>query len=211
MARHAAVRDHSFASTHPTSISIHPDSRTPISPLHEAPSLSATMARTVALCKFVGTISLGLLTGVSYNLSTTALPALLELPTAIHGYTTFLSMQYSAKRHVRLLTATAVSTLSLAFILSPPRARHPYLLWTALVAAAGNGVDYALRQQDDELRDDASGSGERSWIDLEKGEDVNGEMVRNGVDKFRIAEGARAAISGLAFTLGVIGIWGDGA
>lgn len=62
MARHAAVRDHSFASTHPTSVSIHPDSRTPISQLHEAPSLSAIMARTVALCKFVGTISLGLLT-----------------------------------------------------------------------------------------------------------------------------------------------------
>ncbi|EOD46301.1 hypothetical protein GTA08_BOTSDO00546 [Neofusicoccum parvum] len=169
------------------------------------------MARTVALCKFVGTISLGLLTGVSYTLSTTALPAILELPTAIHGYTTFLSIQYAAKRHVRLLTATAVSSLSLAFILSPSRARHPYLLWTSLVAAAGSGVDYALRQHDDDLRDDSSGNGERSWVDLEKGDDVNGEMVRNGVEKSRIAEGARAAISGLAFTLGVIGIWGDGA
>ncbi|KAK0659513.1 hypothetical protein DIS24_g3975 [Lasiodiplodia hormozganensis] len=175
------------------------------------------MARTIALCKFVGTISLGLLTGVSYTLSTSALPALLELPTAVHGYTTFLSMQYAAKRHVRLLTATAVSTLSLAFILSPPRARHPYLLWTSLVAAAGGaGVDYAMRRQNGDSEtgapdDNGSANAERSWVDLEKGEDVNGEMVRNGVERFRIAEGARAAINGLAFTLGVIGIWGDGA
>ncbi|KAK7538542.1 uncharacterized protein J3D65DRAFT_332995 [Phyllosticta citribraziliensis] len=156
------------------------------------------MAPTVAICKFVGTISLGLLTGVSYTLSSTALPALLELPTAAHAYTTFLTLQSTAKHHVRALTATAVTSLSLAFILSPARSRHPYLLWTSLVAAAGGAVDYALKRQEDALRESA-------------GEDFNGETVRAGVDKFRIAEGARAVISGLAFTLGVVGIWGDGA
>lgn len=130
-------------------------------------------------------------------------------------------MQYAARRHARLLMSTAVTTFSLAYILSPPRARHPYLFWTAAVVAFGHGgVDYVLRKNggtgtnaDDDaaLRDDASGSGERSWIDIEKGEDVNGEMVRNGVEKYRVAEGARAAISGLAFAMGVVGIWGDGA
>ncbi|KAK8160780.1 hypothetical protein IWX90DRAFT_277977 [Phyllosticta citrichinensis] len=172
------------------------------------------MAPTVAICKFVGTISLGLLTGVSYTLSSTALPALLELPTAAHAYTTFLALQSTAKHHVRALTATAVTSLSLAFILSPARARHPYLLWTSLVAAAGGAVDYALKRQEDALREsagEANGNGERSWVDVERGEDFNGETVRAGVDKFRIAEGARAVISGLAFTLGVVGIWGDGA
>ncbi|KAF2144070.1 uncharacterized protein K452DRAFT_306702 [Aplosporella prunicola CBS 121167] len=170
------------------------------------------MAPTIAVCKFVGTISLGLLTGVSYTLSATALPSLLGLPTAANAYTAFLSLQTSAKRNLRLLTATTITSLSLAFVLSPSRARHPYLLWASLVAAAGGAVDYALRHDEDALIEEATnGGGEKSWVDVEKGEDVNGEMVRSAMEKFTRAESVRAAISGLAFTMGVVGIWGDGA
>jgi autophagy-related protein 33 len=40
---------------------------------------------------------------------------------------------------------------------------------------------------------------------------VNGEVVRRGVERGRKVEAVRTGIWGLAFTLGVIGLWGDGA
>jgi len=40
---------------------------------------------------------------------------------------------------------------------------------------------------------------------------VNGEVVRKGVERGRMAESVRAGIWGLAFTMGVVGLWGDGA
>lgn len=42
-------------------------------------------------------------------------------------------------------------------------------------------------------------------------EAVNGEIVRRGVERGRKVETVRTGIWGLAFTLGVIGLWGDGA
>jgi autophagy-related protein 33 len=42
-------------------------------------------------------------------------------------------------------------------------------------------------------------------------EAVNGEIVRRGVERGRKVEAVRTGIWGLAFTLGVIGLWGDGA
>ena len=47
----------------------------------------------------------------------------------------------------------------------------------------------------------------------ESGDDemVNGEMVRRGVERGRLVEGVRAGIWGLAFTMSVVGLWGDGA
>merc|ERR1711939_610603 len=44
-----------------------------------------TMPTTISLCKFVGTISLGLLTGVSYTLSSQSLPSLPSLDLACCG------------------------------------------------------------------------------------------------------------------------------
>lgn len=49
-------------------------------------------------------------------------------------------------------------------------------------------------------------------LDLEaQGDDVNGEEVGQAVERMRVVEGARAVVSGLAFGMGVVGIWGDGA
>jgi autophagy-related protein 33 len=42
-------------------------------------------------------------------------------------------------------------------------------------------------------------------------EAVNGEIVRRGVERGRKVEAVRTGIWGLAFTLGVVGLWGDGA
>lgn len=47
--------------------------------------------------------------------------------------------------------------------------------------------------------------------DGEEQEAVNGEIVRRGVERGRKAEAVRTGIWGLAFMLGVVGIWGEGA
>jgi len=46
----------------------------------------------------------------------------------------------------------------------------------------------------------------------ESGDDeaINGEVVRKGVERERKVEGVKAGIYGLAFTMGVVGLWGDG-
>jgi len=196
---------------------------------------------TIAICKFVGSISLGLLTvrhpsthpfllillpslprtthvlhhphhqqqltslpssiqGVSYTLSTLTLPSLLSLPSATTAHTTFLRLQTLAKTHVRSLSALATTTLVLAYALAPRRGRHPYLLWTALTVALSGGVDFALRLDEEQLRRTEEG----------EGGGVNGEMVRKGMERFRVAQAVRAAVAGCGFVMSVVGIWGDG-
>jgi len=40
---------------------------------------------------------------------------------------------------------------------------------------------------------------------------LNGEMVEKRVKQLRIMECVKCVLSGVAFSLGVVGIWGDGA
>lgn len=115
-------------------------------------------------------------------------------------------------------------------MLSPSRARHPYLLWTALVAGLGRaGVDYALaaRQEvvekqrqprpivleaDEELgvKSVSSENGYSAGEDEDdEDEGVNGEELRRAMEGFRVVQGVRAGVTGLAFAMGVVGVWGD--
>ncbi|CAI4216808.1 unnamed protein product [Parascedosporium putredinis] len=95
-------------------------------------------SRTVSALKFVGTVSVGLLTGVSYTLSALAAPALLTLPSASAASQTLTSLAASAATHLTALSAVSSSALALAFVFSPRSARHPYLLYTSLLAAASS-------------------------------------------------------------------------
>merc|ERR1712169_175785 len=84
---------------------------------------SSTMSSSaVSAGKFVGTVSLGLLTGLSYSVSTLVLPTIMNLPSAAsasHALTTFTS-------YVRLpvLALSALSSLPLLrpepSLLAPP-------------------------------------------------------------------------------------------
>ena len=124
----------------------------------------------------------------------------------------------------------ASSSFLLAYLLSPWRARHPYLLWTALTGALGGvGVEYVVvvaaaaagrrrgeegsgREWDEGLGVglfDEGGFDERDGV-VEGEELVNGEDVRARVERFRVLEGLRASVVGVAFAMGVVGIWGDG-
>ena len=42
-------------------------------------------------------------------------------------------------------------------------------------------------------------------------EEVNGEQVRQAVEKMEAQESVRAVFSGLSFVMAVVGLWGDGA
>ncbi|KAF2862332.1 hypothetical protein K470DRAFT_213030 [Piedraia hortae CBS 480.64] len=146
----------------------------------------------VPLFKVIGTVSLGLLTGVSYTLSTQTLPALLTLPSAKSASNTFRHVARLSALHITALSAVSSLSLGLAFVLSPARIRHPYLLWTSLAAAGSGALTLAGKS------------------DLD-GSDVNGEEVEKTTRAQQYMEFVRTGISGLGFAMGVVGIWGDGA
>ncbi|POS69436.1 hypothetical protein DHEL01_v212168 [Diaporthe helianthi] len=92
-------------------------------------------SRGVSTLKFVGTVSLGLLTGLSYSLSTLTVPTLLTLPTANEAAKAFRSLAITARTHLRTLAGISSTAFFLAFVLSPRSARHPYLLYTSVLVA----------------------------------------------------------------------------
>ncbi|KAH8724227.1 hypothetical protein GQ44DRAFT_618667 [Phaeosphaeriaceae sp. PMI808] len=162
-------------------------------------------ARTISILKFVGTVSLGISTGISASLSTIALPSLLALPTAVNARTTFTYLSSKSQHYTAYLRHITTFTLFSAYLLSPRRFRHPYLLYTSILAfVSGPGIDYAVS-----LR---SGTSEqRTALDLEaQGDDVNGEQVREAVERKQFNESIKATFAGLAFAMSVVGIWGDG-
>ncbi|KAG8168210.1 hypothetical protein KVR01_003899 [Diaporthe batatas] len=92
-------------------------------------------SRGVSTLKFVGTVSLGLLTGLSYTLSALTVPTLLTLPTANEAAKAFRSLATTAGTHLRTLAGISSTAFFLAFALSPRSARHPYLLYTSVLVA----------------------------------------------------------------------------
>ena len=137
--------------------------------------------------------------GVSYTLSTQSLPSLLTLPSAKPAAYTLSQTARLATIHIRTLSTISTVSLALAFYLSPPRVRHPYLLWTSLLAASSGALNLAMRQD----------MGERVVKDV-VGE-VNGEQVEKKAREQQWIEFVRMGVSGVGFAMGVVGIWGDGA
>lgn len=50
---------------------------------------------------------------------------------------------------------------------------------------------------------------ESGYVEVEV--EVNGEMVEQEMSRERRVQAIRAAVSGVGFAMGVVGIWGDGA
>ncbi|KAF1940474.1 hypothetical protein EJ02DRAFT_406433 [Clathrospora elynae] len=163
-------------------------------------------AQTVSICKFVGTITLGIATGVSATLATIALPALLALPTAVNARTTLTYLSYKSQNLSSYLRHITTFTLFSAYLLSPKRFRHPYLLYTSIFAfISGPGVEYAVGWSQ-------GTDAKRQALDLEaQGDDVNGEQVRQAVESKQFTERIKTGLAGLAFGMQVVGMWGDGA
>ncbi|KAI0383891.1 hypothetical protein F5Y04DRAFT_249937 [Hypomontagnella monticulosa] len=99
-------------------------------------------SRKVSVLKFVGTVSLGLLTGTSYTLSTLTIPPLLDLPSASAAAKAFRSVASTASTHLNTLTSVSGTAFLLAFVLSPRGFRHPYLLYTSLFCFGTRLTEY---------------------------------------------------------------------
>lgn len=101
----------------------------------------------------------------------------------------------------------ASASLTTAFLFGGRYGRHPYLIFTALMPLAGialekkkmAGVEIGVLNAPTEKK--------------KKGDqvDVNGEVVRGGLEKWRVWGLVRGGIIGFGFAMGVVGIWGDGA
>ncbi|KAK0670257.1 hypothetical protein QBC41DRAFT_318186 [Cercophora samala] len=87
--------------------------------------------RGVSALKFVGTVSLGLLTGLSYTLTTLTIPSLLNLPSATTALRAFDSLTTTSTKQLRSLSGLSGTAFLLAYYLSPKPLRHPYLLYTS--------------------------------------------------------------------------------
>lgn len=187
--------------------------------------------------------------GISYTHSQISTPTLLTLPSATSASKTHASLRSLSILHSNALLVLSISSYTLAYALSPPRGgRHPYLLWTSLLAAIGWGTGQLLEYQlasasanahantaaragEDEdyvdathssaniltptsaASDNGDGAGGFGLHDdgpSAAGPKVNGEQVRMGIERFGFVEGVKAAVTGAAFFMGVVGIWGDG-
>ncbi|KAL1305925.1 hypothetical protein AAFC00_004067 [Neodothiora populina] len=148
----------------------------------------------ITVLKFVGTTSLGLFTGVSYSLSTLSMPALLLLPSAPQAQHAFTSLVKSSTLHLRTLAAVSAVSFPLAFAMSTPRIRHPYLLWTGAAALLSLVPDFVIGQ-----------------TAFKEQQDANGETVERAVRTSQKLHAVQAAIGFAGFAMAVVGIWGDGA
>ncbi|OAA48699.1 hypothetical protein NOR_01949 [Metarhizium rileyi] len=184
-------------------------------------------ARAVSALKFVGTISLGLLTGVSYTVSHISLPALLRLPSSTSASQAIASLTTSLQTPLLTLTSLASAPLLLAFVLSPRRARHPYLLYTSALAVLSAVAPRLLpqpaprtaqrqqpRKSSPRARMEASyevlGDVHSEPASEEDIEDINGEEVRAEVERLARGYFARTGMAALGFAMAVVGLWGDG-
>lgn len=102
--------------------------------------------------------------------------------------------------HLRTLAAVSTLAFPLAFVLSPARFRHPYLLWTGTAALLGTAADFLLPsvvQQARVLEDEDA--------------EANGEMVEGAVRALQTGGAVKAAVGLVGFAMGLVGLWGDGA
>ena len=61
-------------------------------------------------------------------------------------------------------------------------------------------MDFVFRHDERRLREEKTEEGP-----------INGEMVRDAVERWTWVQSGRAVVSGLGFAMGVVGVWGDGA
>jgi len=207
----------------------------------------------------VGTVSLGLSTGLSYSLSRITIPALQSMPTASHANRSLQEVKRRSRQHAFRLANVVNGCFLFAYFISSRRRKHPYLLWVSLTSTIGTfGVDYwfnreqglqswlrstiadvcvpclrAKSSRHDDLDNPtlsssllSSTSNKRTDGDLiiienntpstsptETGSSsssiTNGESVERDMERERRLQRCRAWLSGVALTMGIIGLWGD--
>lgn len=183
------------------------------------------MACPITVAKFVGTVSLGLLTGLSYSTTTVTIPSLKLLPTSTAGRRCLSEVRRLNRKHGLRLTGLAHGCLMFAFAISPKHRKHPYLIWMCVASALGTyGVDFWYHRQLGMytwlqtvvgdvglafLAKRTSTKRDEDLVVVEAEDNVNGESVQTEMDEERRIQRIRAWISGTAFAMGIVGLWGD--
>ncbi|KAJ5388562.1 hypothetical protein N7509_011103 [Penicillium cosmopolitanum] len=182
------------------------------------------MACPITVSKFVGTVSLGLLTGLSYSTSSITIPALKLLPTSSTASRCLNEVKRLNRKHTLNFSALTNTCIFFAYSVSPPHRQHPYMLWMyVLNTVSSYGLDYyfnrhlGLKNWVIEVVCDTTGLSlgkspskkEEDLVLVDSEEDVNGESVQREMDRERRMHLVRAWISGIAFSVGIVGLWGD--
>ncbi|KAK5990706.1 Autophagy-related protein 33 [Cladobotryum mycophilum] len=171
----------------------------------------------ISFLKFVGTVSLGLLTGVSYSVSAFTLPALLQLPSSVSASQALASLTSTLELPLLALSSLSAGPLFLSFIFSPRSARHPYLFYTSLLAVLSAVAPLYLPQpplpaphpKPVSRNNSARARMEASYEVLG---DVHSEGDPEGSLRTSMARSlVRTGLAAAGFLISVIGLWGDGA
>ncbi|CAG9971485.1 unnamed protein product [Clonostachys byssicola] len=189
----------------------------------------------VSLLKFVGTVSLGLLTGASYTVSAFSFPTFLHFPSSADASRALADFNSRLRIPFIALTSLASAPLLLSFVLSPRNSRHPYLLYTSLLTllsfAAPNLVARRVTAPTEpakkkkkttsrpvrnleasyEVLGEVPSEETHSEEDSEEFVAVNGEDVKAEVEWVVKRYFLRTGFAALGFAMAVVGIWGDGA
>lgn len=163
--------------------------------------------------------------GMSYSTSAITVPSLKLLPTSAAGSRCIREVKRLNRKHALRLSGIANSCFLFAFTISPPRRKHPYLVWVCLISTLGSyGLDlffnrhmglknWALAAIQDTtglcLGGKPSTKKDDDLVVVEAEEDVNGESVQREMDNERRLGCARAWMSAIALSMGIVGLWGD--
>ncbi|KAJ5731667.1 uncharacterized protein N7483_006175 [Penicillium malachiteum] len=183
------------------------------------------MACPITITKFVGTVSLGLLTGISYSTAAITVPSLKLLPTSTTASRCLNEVKRLNRRHAVRLSSLTNACILFAYTLSSPRRRHPYLVWMCVASTlSSHGLDLFFNRHLGFMNwvfvtiQDTTGLNLSSVSPIKKDddlvmvgtdEDVNGESVQREMDRERRLQRARTWMAGIAFSMGIVGLWGD--
>ncbi|KAJ5089199.1 hypothetical protein N7532_007883 [Penicillium argentinense] len=185
------------------------------------------MACPITVCKFAGTVSLGLLTGLSYSTSHITIPALKLLPTSTAASRCFNEVKRLNRKYALRLSGIVNSCFLFAFYASPPWRQHPYMMWACTISSAATwGLDYYVNRHRglktwlvEVIRDgygvSLTNTTSRKEEDLvvvdteSEEEDVNGESVQAEMANESTMQIFRLSLSYVALSIAIVGLWGD--
>ncbi|KAJ5562406.1 hypothetical protein N7535_003147 [Penicillium sp. DV-2018c] len=182
------------------------------------------MACPISVSKFVGTVSLGLLTGLSYSTSSITIPALRLLPSATTAARSLNEVKRLSRRYAVRLSFLTNTCVCFAWCLSSPRRRHPYMIWLCLASTVSTyGVDFWFNRHlglknwvSAVIRDashfslrDSNTQKDEDLVVVESEDGLNGETVQREMDRERKMHRVRTWLSGVALSIGIVGLWGD--
>jgi len=162
--------------------------------------------------------------GMSYSTSAITIPSLKLLPSSTTASRCFNEVKCLTRKHALRLSSIVNSCFLFSFSISPPRRKHPYLVWVCVISTlATYGLDFwfnrhlglknwtlaAIQDSTGLCLSKSSAKKDEDLVVVETEEDVNGESVQREMDSERRMQRARSWLTAIALSLGIVGLWGD--